>query len=513
MRLFKRFHVSWWIVGVMVAAIIVCLPLTKKGFFISDDGEWMVIRLSAFFQSFREGQFPVRFLGRLNNSYGYPVANFLYPGFLYIGSFIHILGFSFVNSIKIILFSSVLGGGIFIFYWLRNFFSEKASMLGALGFIFSPYLLFDIYKRGSVGEVLAIFAVTALLYAVEVNAAWLVSIFSAAVILSHNSLAALFIPLIVLYLLIRKRAGLLVPVILGIGMTTFFWFPAIYEQRYVLFPMIVVSHPEQYFIDISKIFLFGLVNILAFFITLRNGKRNVVHTFFLWVFGISIIMATAASSPIWTIPVIGKLFQFPYRFISLILVAGPWLIAWSETIITKENKRGLITALFLLWFFPAYFILSHIDFTDRTEGYYTTNEGTTTVANEYMPRWIKEFSGSRAHQRLVFYQGQGKIEAKTLSTQKIAATIYADEPSTIQINSIYYPGWGITVDDQYISPDYQNVYGLMRVPVPSGKHTFVAEFRETIPRFIADGISVATVIAYFIYLFWRRQRTARKKRI
>src|SRR3990167_1912376 len=101
----QRYRVlsSVWILGILVASMIVLWPLARLGFFVSDDGEWMIIRLSAFYQSLAEGQFPVRFLGRLNHSYGYPVANFLYPGFLYIGSVIHRIGFSFVDSIKLIL--------------------------------------------------------------------------------------------------------------------------------------------------------------------------------------------------------------------------------------------------------------------------------------------------------------------------------------------------------------------------------------------------------------------------
>ena len=91
-----------WYIFVILMSLLVLWPLLRHGFYISDDGEWMVIRLSAFYQSLAEGQFPVRFLGRLNNSYGYPVANFLYPGFLYIGSLLHFLGLSFVNSVKII---------------------------------------------------------------------------------------------------------------------------------------------------------------------------------------------------------------------------------------------------------------------------------------------------------------------------------------------------------------------------------------------------------------------------
>src|SRR5689334_19214197 len=95
---------SWLlIVGLLLVSLFVLWPLLKPGFFKTDDGNWMIIRLSAFFQTWREGQFPVRFLGRLNHSYGYPVSNFLYPGFLYIGSLIHALGLSFVTTVKVIL--------------------------------------------------------------------------------------------------------------------------------------------------------------------------------------------------------------------------------------------------------------------------------------------------------------------------------------------------------------------------------------------------------------------------
>src|SRR6266498_4351646 len=59
------------------------LPLLHPGFFSTDDGEWMIIRLSAFYPAFADGQFPVRFMERLNFGYGYPVAEFLYPGIMY----------------------------------------------------------------------------------------------------------------------------------------------------------------------------------------------------------------------------------------------------------------------------------------------------------------------------------------------------------------------------------------------------------------------------------------------
>ena len=38
----------------IVISVILLIPLLKQGFPITDDGNWMIIRLSAFFQNFRE---------------------------------------------------------------------------------------------------------------------------------------------------------------------------------------------------------------------------------------------------------------------------------------------------------------------------------------------------------------------------------------------------------------------------------------------------------------------------
>src|SRR3989344_3770988 len=217
----------------IVILLLLIIPsiwfLLLPGFFESDDGEWMVIRFSAFYQSLSDGQFPVRFLGRLNHGFGYPVANFLYPGFLYIGSFFHVLGFSFIGAVKVLLAGSVVLAGFFTYKWLRTFFSVLASVIGSLFFILSPYLVFDIYTRGSVGEVLAISAISLCLWTIEARRKTIFTFVFALLLVSHNSLALLFTAFLVAYLLVRRRHDLWISSLLSIGMTMFFWFPAISE--------------------------------------------------------------------------------------------------------------------------------------------------------------------------------------------------------------------------------------------------------------------------------------------
>lgn len=215
--------------------VLVCLPvvfpLLHKGFFSSDDGEWMIIRFSAFYQAFRDGQFPVRFLGRLNYGYGYPVANFLYPGFMYIGIFIHILGFGFINTIKIVLALSMLLSGVFTYKWLSNRFNVLSAFVGAFVYVYAPYHLYDLYGRGSVGEILALAVVPFILWQLGRKSILWSSLGLAFLMIAHNTLAFMHVGILILYCSLslyvsnkRRDVGNYFATIfvLGMGMSSFF---------------------------------------------------------------------------------------------------------------------------------------------------------------------------------------------------------------------------------------------------------------------------------------------------
>ena len=92
------------------------------------------------------------------------------------------------------------------------------------------------------------------------------------------------------------------------------------------------------------------------------------------------------------------------------------------------------------------------------------------------------------------FRGRGVITVTEFSSHRIEAVIDAKEKSIVQINTVYYPGWGIELDGQPVPVDYRNGMGLMRVAVPEGTHQISVEFRETVVRFIADGISIVSGI-------------------
>lgn len=492
----------------IVAMLFVLWPLFGHGFYISDDGEWMVIRLSAFYQSLADHQFPVRFLGRLNNSYGYPVANFLYPGFLYIGSLLHFLRFSFVDSVKIILGGSVIGTATFIYLWLRREFSRFSSIVGVLGFVGAPYLLYDLYKRGSVGEILAFLPAAAGIYSIESGKKWLFPLSVAFLIVSHNTLALLFLTIFVILMLFGKKFEYIWLFLLGTGMAAFFWIPAIMEKKFVRFDSITVSDPFSYMLAPVTFWLVGLPGIVGsalFFLARGKKQRRNSGAIYVYLILVSVVLATPLGRALWAIRPIAVLVQFPIRLVAVSTLLAPWVIAWSAERFPKH--RMVLTGFFIfIWIICGATIIRSVESVVRDEGYYMTNEGTTTVKDEYMPRWVKIIPDSRSPERLIISSGRGTIVYEYLNTQRIVANVETSEESILRLNTIYYPGWGIMIDDKPAKIKFQNPNGFIEVSVPAGKHRFIAEFRETVPRFLADVVSLIGVVGYIVYIIKTQRR-------
>src|SRR3989337_4065811 len=116
---------------IIFLSLLALWPFFRKGYFETHDGEWMIIRFSAFHQTLSSGQFPVRFVDRLNNNYGYPVLNFLYPLPFYFAEIPKVLGFGFVDSVKIIFVFSTVSSVVTMYWALSQVFDKRAGFAGA----------------------------------------------------------------------------------------------------------------------------------------------------------------------------------------------------------------------------------------------------------------------------------------------------------------------------------------------------------------------------------------------
>lgn len=511
-RFIKNYFLLFLLILLSLPAIF---ALFHTGFFSSDDGEWMIIRLSAFYEIFRNGEIPVRFIARLNNGYGYPLANFMYPGYLYLGSLLHIVGFSFVSSIKIILGFSMLFSGIFTYFWLQKLFTKTPAFFGALLYVYMPYHFFDMYTRGSVGELLALVIIPFILWQIERKDTCLTALSIALLVLSHNTLAFLFLIPLYLYGFIRDNTKLFIgrcihasiPFLIGILLSAFFWLPALYDLQYTNFQSVIVSDWKQYFSGIQLIgFSTSLIMIAGFFLLftkrLRLSPYRSLFYFFFLIGLISLYISSEYSYFFWTVfP--SQIVQFPFRALSLVILSLAFVGAFLISIMPKKVEFIVGFLLLIAAVISCFSYLSPKEFFDKGESYYTTNFSTTTVKDEYMPKWVLKPLPPTPAEKVVIVSGKGVISQQKSIGNTVEVKVDLSENSTIQLNTIFFPGWRAFIDKNESAIEYENPNGLMQIVVPTGMHTLLFTFTETFMRILADILSIIGLFVLGSITLWK----------
>lgn len=494
-------HLLFGVIVVIFLSIPAIFSLLHSGFFQTDDGEWMIIRFSAFYQALKDGQIPVRFLNRLNFSYGYPVPTFLYPGFMYFGIPFKIMGFGFVGAIKIILGISLVGSGIFTFFWLSKRFKMMASVIGALLYVYLPYHLYDVYTRGSVGEVFALLWVPFIFWMIERKSVFWISVGIFALIFSHNTLAVLFLPVLFFYALLKKdfaKKDVVLSFVFGTLLSSFFVIPALFELSLTIFSQTGVSNPLNYFSPtpiVGYISIFILLSAFILFIFKhRKANENKSSIILFLIVGIlSIFFATSFSSVLWTI-IPSSFIQFPFRLLSLLIPAIAFLGAFMVDQ-TKDFKKILVAIVLLVVIgITSDPYLAPKVFFDREEGYYYTNDATTTVQNEYMPKWVKQQPVKAPDRKVEVIKGKADIRNITSNNRKILFSTNSKADSIVQINTIYWPGWQASIDGKNTTINYKNDNGLMNISIPDGEHSVLLSFGESKLNLFSDAISLIAFI-------------------
>ena len=510
----KRYLLNFSIMVLLVFLLVpIIWPLLSSGYFRSDDGDSMVVRLIAFHETVKTHQFPIRFLEHLNHGFGYPVLNFLYPLPFYLGEVVHLLGFNFIDSIKILFLLSFLLGSFGMYFWLKRSYGTLPGLIAALTYAYFPYRTYDVFGRGSLGESTAfIFLPFIFLFADKLaqrpnfRHLGLVSLLYAALLTAHNSLAFLFTPVILLYLFLQLKTAhnfktsfitSLTVVVLSLGLSAFFWLPAVFDLRYTRAIVTEVSIYQRYFLDADH--WKQILGVTPFLILLTLvihiiRVRRVSQSVLLWVavFLVGLVFSTSYSDLLWKLLPLPRLVQFPWRFLSLTTFSGTVLLGYVASKIRNKLVIVLTLAAILVVSLQSF----SVDKTYYPEGYYRNNDSTSTVQNEYLPRWVKNEFLSARPQLLEVTSGRGTVIGSN--------AVNLETPGNIRINKVYFPGWQVKVDGLIAKIDYEKE-GFLDITVPSGKHSVRATFFETPLRAAADGISLVGFLVVFCLLLWGRK--------
>lgn len=503
-------------------------PLLHKGLPPTHDGEYHVIRFFEFNKVLLDGSFYPRWAPDLNNGFGIPLFNYVYPLPNYMASFFHLLGFSFIDAFKLNLLAASLIGAVFFYLWARQFWGDLGGLVSSAFYSFSPYHLLDIYIRGSVGEVWALGFFPAFLWSVtkfirENNFFYgiLSSIFLSLLIFSHNILAFMFFPFGVLYtafIYINQKGKksifrILLIFILGISLSSIFWIPAIFEKGYVRGLEVYnysSNFPEFYQLIIPSwgsgfsggslqnelSFQVGLANLFAIFLSIillfkKNLKeyRKIIY-FFLASFFFIFFLMLSISKFVWQIVPFMNFFQFPWRLLSLEILVCSFL-AGSIVMFGKQKALPIILILITIllgigYAKPAYYHL-------REDNHYTSRsnfiDGTNSPGNAFNTIW----AGNLQKQENKVVLLKGKISKVNIKSTEYTFTTNSSEKTTALVNTAYFPGWTVYIDgkDEQIQIGKN---GNFSFEVPLGNHDVSVKFEDTPVRKWATVLSLVSLL-------------------
>ena len=529
---------------ILLLCVPVILPYFNSGYFPTHDGEWAVVRLGDMFRTLRDMQFPPRYSGALNFGYGYPLFNFAYPMPYYIGVIFNLFLHSFILSIKLLFILSVLLSAVFMYSASSKLWSNKWSgIVSSILYIYLPYRMVDLYVRGSVGESIAMILFPfILLFALRLFESpfsritvLMLSVSIGALVMTHNIMTILFLPVLVLFIgmriFIEKRFDVLQTFLLclffGAGLSFFFWFPALYEKSNILLSKIPIADRNLYFVPFDKLIIpswdygtptekgaftyqLGLgqigVIIVSFFILLFSFvKSKFIQTpikkfaiIILFSYVICLLGTFSISSLIWTnTPLLSEI-NYPWTLLSQLGFLSSLLAGFL--VIEGREIKIIVFIMAIVAVAQVYPYARPVKYSYYSDQYYLTNEATTTSSQELMPLWVTDRPTKHFTDKVEVLSGNATISNTVYNSNSVKFKFTAASDTVFKINTIFYPGWRAYINGVETKIDYQNPQGVMTIS--AGKYADSVElfFIETFPRAIANGVSILTFLVLLFVL-------------
>src|ERR1035437_10133493 len=178
------------------------------------DSNFHITNIAQFSKIIGGGEFPIVWMNSFAN-YGIPMGIFTHQLTNYLGGAIVFLTHDPTVSYNLLVFIAIFLSNIFLYLFLRFYFSPLGSLLGTFIFCFTPYHIFNIYVRGAMPEVfsgiflpLILIALFLLIIKRKTYAFFLLTLFIVGLTLNHPMMlivySLMFIPYLIFLLIISK---------------------------------------------------------------------------------------------------------------------------------------------------------------------------------------------------------------------------------------------------------------------------------------------------------------------
>jgi len=521
-------------------------PLLGEGFFPMHD-DTQVGRVVAMGRALRNGQFPVRWVSELGYGYGYPIFNFYGPLPYYVGGFLYALGIHGLQATKLMMILGIILSGITMYALSGYVFGRLAGVVAGVLYMYIPYHAVQVYVRGAVGElwsvaflplvVLGIFLISG---SARGKAGVLIGgLGLAGVIVSHTVLGYVTVTALLaggaLYALLtgfRKHLSVRpllscgFMAVLGLGLSAFFWLPALAEMQFTAVAAQVSATADfhTHFVCVTQLwsspwgfggsapgcldgmsFKLGKLHILlaGFSVLLLFVQKRMSFSFrrTLWAVLIgtlvSVFFMTEYSVRLWEVVPYAAYVQYPWRLLAfsalgLSLLGGGLIRATDKKVLRGFLGVGVIVVTILTnakWFVPQYtYEKPFRDFESSADIRFRVS----SISDEYLPPGIPEpKSVTQTLHDTIQAPENVRVETEIDTETYIKSFIETDKDVSLRITRAYFPGWHFLVNGREVAPLVSE--GLPTVRIPAGRYALEARFTDTPVRSVANMLTLITV--------------------
>ncbi len=523
----------------------------ESGVPYTHDGENHLARFANYKIAVREGQFPPRWAPNLLNRYGYPVFNYNYPLANILSLPLSIAKVPYEFTFKILMFGSVVFGGLGVWMWLQLSKQSPVTAAAVLAaYSTSNYLVNIVFYRGNIGELMAYALLPWLFYIIDhykANKTLLgygAVLIWAAFFLSHNITVLLGVPLYWIYSLLRKKSwreyrDLGLQFLAGFGLAAWFWIPAYFEKSAtVLDSASNNSSVQSYLSTVSQLlfsptefgFLYqGAIDTLStrfdgvllgclvlglcmIFVRKRYRTNYFIGTIVLVL--LLLVLQLSALAQVWNIIPFAGYVQFPMR---LSLGATVLTLPIVVQVLSQLSVRLKTVVLFLLCVqIIGVFSLRVADRVDRTNIDYDAFTQSTSTQNENRARGFEYSDIGDWQPTAQVLRGAGSVAVEYWTGSSRQYTLELTEESVVVEPTMQFLGW----QTKYVNNDHSQqlsyiddaeIAGRLAYRLPAGSYQVTTQFTQyTQARIIGNSISLVTLISLVLLTgksLWGRKRS------
>lgn len=214
----------------------------------------------------------------------------------------------------------------------------------------------------------------------------------------------------------------------------------------------------------------------------------------------ALLMILSISKPIYETFTILKKFQFPWRWLSLVILPPAVIGGYLIRILPKKYFLFAVSFLVFTVLLLTFNMWKVKNYDYSPDSYYVNEyQGSTDASGENSPIWSIRFMEAKPKANVEVVEGEGKVlESKHSSILHEYEITAIDDKVRVLDNTLYFPGWNVYVDRNKLSlrdvwwqdPNYR---GLITFFVEKGHHEIIVKFERTKIRLLAEIISLVSI--------------------